>query len=201
MGTVNVLWFKKQLSEIGISQRQLAKKLELDPASITLFFQGKRKLKSSEAAFLANLFGVEVSEVLEQAGIVVSTPPNALKIPLVGSVGEELVITWNTAKNPPTVKISGFDGVGLKALRFETAGTAFDGLDGALAVFKKNTGGIDSEALGRLAIVTLKDGRSLIRVLRRGYMAGRFNLATISGDSRETGVEIVAANPILGLKL
>src|SRR5690606_15075873 len=47
--TVNRRWFVDLLHDRGISQRQLAFKIGLDPAAVSLMFSGKRGMRPEEA--------------------------------------------------------------------------------------------------------------------------------------------------------
>lgn len=67
----NARWFQNLLADKRLSQRQLAKRMGLDPAAVSLMIHGKRKMSAVEASELARQLGVTVDEVLLHAG---STP-------------------------------------------------------------------------------------------------------------------------------
>lgn len=65
---VDQRWFQNQLQDKHISQRKLAKMLDLDPSAVSLMFKGRRKMTAAEAAELARLLNVSVDEILTRAG-------------------------------------------------------------------------------------------------------------------------------------
>ena len=75
---VDTRWFQNLLADKRLSQRQLAKRLGLDPAAVSLMLRGKRKMSVTEASELARFLGVEMDEVLLHAG---STPTVPVKAP------------------------------------------------------------------------------------------------------------------------
>lgn len=66
---VDTRWFQNQLADRHISQRKLAKLLDLDPAAVSLMFRGRRKMSAAEAAEVSRVLNVDVDEVLRRAGI------------------------------------------------------------------------------------------------------------------------------------
>lgn len=65
---VDTRWFQNKLHDKHISQRSLARMLELDPAAVSLMLRGRRKMTAKEAAEIARLLGVGVDEVLTRSG-------------------------------------------------------------------------------------------------------------------------------------
>jgi transcriptional regulator with XRE-family HTH domain len=65
---VDTRWFHNKLQDKQMSQRGLAKLLDLDPAAVSLMLKGRRKMSAAEAAEIANLLGVSVDEVLTRSG-------------------------------------------------------------------------------------------------------------------------------------
>ncbi len=65
---IDTRWFQDRLADKQLSQRQLAARLRLDPAAVSLMLRGRRKMSVAEAAEIANYIGVEVDEVLRHAG-------------------------------------------------------------------------------------------------------------------------------------
>lgn len=62
-------WFRQKLAERKLSQRQLAKLIDVDPGALSLILRGTRRLTPTVAHQLANHINVSVTEVLRQAGI------------------------------------------------------------------------------------------------------------------------------------
>ena len=68
-GIVNTEFFRTKLAEREMSMRTLAKKLDLDPASVSLMLRGKRRITTAEANHMAVILGISVTEILRQAGV------------------------------------------------------------------------------------------------------------------------------------
>lgn len=73
---INTKWFKERLSERGVSQRKLAKMMDLDASAVTHMFHGRRNMRLEEAQHLADIMRVPVEEVLRHAGLRISGEPD-----------------------------------------------------------------------------------------------------------------------------
>lgn len=216
MGNVNKRWFQNAFLSRGITQRRVAKHLHLDPSAISLMLRGKRALKLDEAAELARLLSIPVEDVMTNAGINTRTVESKDFLEVRGWVDEAWELHLGTPKGPrkaPPVA-GGSDGSkkgggGIAVARFQTAGTSLDGLDGSLLYFPTPREGIVSaDAMGRLSVVQLRDGRGksgkgrlLVRILKRGYQQGHFNLHAMDGRIMEDDVMVEAAVPVLWHRL
>lgn len=69
MKHIDTQWFRGVLADRQISQRQLAFKMEMDPASMSLMFRGKRRMKFEDAEKLSKFLRVRVDEILYHAGV------------------------------------------------------------------------------------------------------------------------------------
>lgn len=69
MKPIDTQWFKGMLADRKISQRQLAFKMGMDPASMSLMLRGKRQLRLSEAEQMAQIVDLRVDEILYRAGV------------------------------------------------------------------------------------------------------------------------------------
>lgn len=211
---VNSLWFKNKLMSQGLSQRSLSKKLGVDPSAFTLFLQGKRRLQLEEASGLARILAVTLDEVLIHAGMDLagsSGESNAAlnsrglvkSVPIVGLVGEGLGVRLGPVKKPNTAVFSlGVKDSGIEALRYETTGTGLDGMDGALVFFHK-AHTVDLSGIGRLCLVKEagKKGKWLLRVVKRGYESGAFNLFGLSGELMEENALVEMMTPVIWMKM
>ena len=65
---MNKLYFVERLRDLSISQRQLEKRLDLDPASVSYLLSGKRQLKAVEVKPLADILQVSPTDVLDNLG-------------------------------------------------------------------------------------------------------------------------------------
>lgn len=68
---IDTRWFKGLLSDKRLSQRQLAKRMDMDPAAMSLMLRGLRKMSAAEAAEIARQLGVGVDDVMLHAGATV----------------------------------------------------------------------------------------------------------------------------------
>ena len=69
MKPIDTQWFKGLLADRQISQRQLAFKMGMDPASMSLMLRGRRKMNLHDAELMARQLNVRVDEVLFHAGV------------------------------------------------------------------------------------------------------------------------------------
>lgn len=196
---VDKKWFRDQLEAKELSQRQLAKKLGIEPSAITLFLAGRRGLKNDEAVAISKILGVRLDDVLAAAGVAV---PESVRI--VGAVDGDFKIAWGAPKSgPKAADWPGGGGQAVEALRIESVGSKAEGLDGGLIYFAAGAG-VDANSLGRLAVVTTKGGKnavSAVRTVKRGYSAGRFNLFSMNGELRESDVELDSARLVVWMRL
>lgn len=63
---INTIWFKTQLWNKKITQKKLAKLLDIDPAAISCLLNGKRKMSVQEAKKIALILHCNVIDVINQ---------------------------------------------------------------------------------------------------------------------------------------
>jgi plasmid maintenance system antidote protein VapI len=73
-GFVDHDWFVATLEARKVSQRQLAAKLDVDPASVHRLLTRKRPLRLDEAVAISRILYLPVMEILSHAGIDVAPP-------------------------------------------------------------------------------------------------------------------------------
>ena len=66
---IDTRWFQTRLADKHVSQRELARRLGLDPAAVSLMLHGRRKFTAKEAVEIARVLGVELEAVVTKAGI------------------------------------------------------------------------------------------------------------------------------------
>lgn len=185
-------WFRNKLSDAQLSQRKLALALGLDAAAISLMLRGRREMRLNEAADIARLLGVAASEVLEAAGVRVSTGGHA--IPLTGYVdgtGEILRADKGTVQHP-----GGNLPEAAEAVECCTAGSPLAHMDGwILFTSARPAPTISPEAVGRLAYCQLRNGVLYLGVPKRSQTRGRWDISGPASDVR--GVELDWASPVL----
>lgn len=186
----NTKWFRDRLAEREMSLRQLARKIDLDPSALSLTLRGKRKMTLEEANQIAGLLGVQVTEILRQAGVPVSEDVKGVR--MIGTVDAKSAIkalpdSQKRIHAPADVPLDGF------ALQIRAANTFHDGW----VVFCSGDKMSPDMALDRLAVIYMADGKRLVGTLRRGYEEGAYNVlplldATGGGVLENQAVEAAA---------
>lgn len=167
---VNQEWFKEKLRHVKISQRQLAKKMGLDPASVSYMLSGKRSMSMNEAQSLAGHLLVPVTEVMRQAGIDVLD--DVRKVPIAGYIGKEGSVTLLPNGTHDTVVAPADCPANTFALQMRVVNSYRDGwLYFVTGVQQPPQGQLD-----KMCVVALKDGGLIITVIKRGYKRELYNL-------------------------
>jgi len=195
MSTFNKNWFIDKLKAIKLSQRKLAEKMNLDPAAVSYMFNGKRDMSMDEAKSIASIFGMPVTEVMRQAGIDVLD--DIRRIPINGYISNDHNVTilprgtHDMVDAPHDMPNKSF------ALQYRDASGPVDGW------LTYISGEMDSpdNLLDDACMITLKDGRIVNGIIRRGYKKGLFNilLARFQNNVIENQ-DIAYANKILWIQ-
>jgi hypothetical protein len=190
---IDTSWFKGRLADQKLSQRGLARQLGLDPAAVSLTLRGKREMKIAEAAAIARLLGVPADEVMEHAGVRISSKHTL--VPICSTMDATLEVlpepTGMTVPHP-----GGDLPNDLTAIQCRTAGTDIDHMDGwVLFTSSRMDGNVQAEAVGRLSVIRLKNGVITVAKLARGLNRNRWNLISPVGTMRD--VEVEWAKPVL----
>lgn len=208
----NLKWLKTQLFMNGVTQREVAKALDLHPTAINHVLTGHRKLKESEMRVVSRLLGMEFQEFLDGLNRSADAPLEGFGL---SNPGETLEITgWidgylnvhNGLPQAGKAFAEPFTGAvkAASVLRAQTAGSQFDGIDGALVYFYPSDR-VEADVVGRMAIVSYRglDGvlKSALRVVKRGYSQGKYNLVLLNGVMAESDCQLIAAAPVLWMKL
>ena len=61
--------------------------------------------------------------------------------------------------------------------------------------------GVDANAVGHICVVRVRGGEALLRVVKRGYQTGRFNLSMLNGIGGEEDAELDSASPVVWLRM
>jgi transcriptional regulator with XRE-family HTH domain len=195
---INTAWFKDRLADKKISQRKLARLLDLDPAGVSYMLRGLRAMKLEEAAAIATLLGQPLDEVLRHAGV---PPPKEGKymirvgghidatgvVHIGSSKGERLIVA------PPGLPEDAI------ALRFQTSVSAAMMMNGWV-VYSASPGARKGEA-GSLCVAQIIRGPMVLGLLERGYGAGLWNvLPWVPGGVALEGVMLEHCAPVLWIK-
>lgn len=193
---IDTAWFRDRIIVRHLSQRKLAKALGLDPAAMSLMLRGKRHILPTEAEKLAIELGVPLDEVLEHIGI--NTDAGAENTaPIVGISNDAGEVRLGRVEGPRRVPSPVGMPSGGSVLRVQGEGF----VDGWLAFYVPSST-IDPAAIGRLAVVQIAGANEwYLRVLRRGYTKGTYNLQDVLGKGIAVeGVKVASAAPVLWLK-
>ena len=192
---VDTRWFRDRLADQRMSQRALARNLGLDAAAVSLMLRGKRQMKISEAAAIAQLLGVPADDVMAHAGVRIAS--RNTMVPVSGWMDgtAEVHVDMKSGQAVPHPGGDLPDEAGAAVCR--TAGTDLEHMDGWLLFTNRMdpAGGIAPEAVGRLAFVRIRDGVIYVAKLMHGTRRGRWTLQSPVGTMPD--VEVEWARPIL----
>jgi transcriptional regulator with XRE-family HTH domain len=198
---VNTRWFKERFEQIGADQIKIAKILGIERASLSRSIHGKRKFTSDELSALANHLGVSIEDVMRNAGTKTPETETPKNLRIEGWIDGDLILRKGKPRGPQTAPHPMPKERDLKAARIQSAGSRFEGFDGALVYYRESSR-FDPECMGRLCLVQISgDPDWKLRVLRRGYQAGSFNLAALNGELLEEGVAVAATGEVLWMRL
>lgn len=191
--SIDTKWFSQQLAERGLSQRELARKLGLDQSAISLTFRGKRQMKFAEAADIARLLGLPVSDVLKNAGVPLDEGKQT--VPLMGYMDGQGEVHCLHVENAERIVSPVPMPDGSAAIQCRTSGTPLEYMDGWM-IFKERP--TTQPPLDQFCIVKIKGSIRTLGTLRRGYKKGRWN---ISGPAiNVTDADLEWASPIVTIK-
>lgn len=177
MRKINQDWFKERLVELKLSQRQLAKRMKIDPASMSNMLAGKRSMTMDEARKIAAHFLLPVTEVMRQAGIDVHD--DVRKVPIAGYVSSGGLVTLLPTGTHDEVVAPADVPAGGYAVQVRIVNNVRDGW----LYFVSGQHVEPSEAMDKLCLVALKDGTLLHAMIKRGYKKGAFNLLLTGEES------------------
>lgn len=170
MGEINQGWFKDKLRAVKLSQRQLAKKMGLDPASVSYMLSGKRRMTMDEARQIASHLLIGVTEVMRQAGIDVLDDVH--KVPVAGYVSAGAVVSLLPKGTHDVVTCPADVPSGSFAIQTRIVSSPSDGWLSFVSGMQEKP----EDCAGKLTVLALKDGRMLQAIIKRGYKQGYYNL-------------------------
>ena len=177
MPEINKDYFTERLRAIKLSQRQLAKKIDIDPAAMSYMLSGKRRMTMPEAKAIADVLMVPVTEVMRQAGIEVLD--DVKKVPIAGFIGTGATVTLLPKGTHDMVMAPGDVPHGTFALQIRNPGSAYDGW----IAFVSGQQQPATDLLDRYAILATSDGQMLSAMIRRGYKQKLHNLMLLPDGS------------------
>lgn len=193
--TVDREWFRDRLANIKMSQRKLAAHLDLDPAAVSLMLRGDRKITSSEAQRIADLFTVPVTEILRRAGIDVRD--DVRKVPLAGYVSPEATLELFDKSEREYIEAPADVPGGSYAAQVRDTASPHDGWVMIISGDK-----VEPERLmDRASACCIGDDTVVTGIIKKGYKRGTFNLViTATKPQIMENAKIEWASPILWIK-
>jgi len=197
MQPINQQWFQEKLRERKISQRGLAKRMELDPSSISNMFAGKRRMTPEEAKQIASYLLVPVTEVLRQAGVDVQD--DVRKIPIAGYITGLSVAIALAPESEDYMPAPADVSTDAYALQARTQMTGASYADGWLFVVSGQRHD-PAEMYSKLCISASKAGDLYLGIVTRGYKNGHHNVSLLLAAQAIDNRDIIWSSPILWIK-
>jgi DNA-binding XRE family transcriptional regulator len=188
---LNRAWFQERLKTLGISQRQLAKRIGLDPAAVSYMLAGKRTMSMDEAKAIADIFLLPVTEVMRQAGIDVLD--DIRKIPIAGYCTSDCSITMMPKGTHDMIVAPADVPSGSFAIQHRSVNSIFDGWISFISGAHEKP----DDCIGKLTLLALKDGRLLRGVIKRGYKQTLYNLVLVPDGTVLENQEVAWAARVL----
>lgn len=199
----NYKWFDARIRDKKLSQRALAKLLNMDPSSLSLLLHGKRRMRVEQAAEIARLLGVPVADVMRHGGAKISKSGGSdgpASVPVVGWIDGENRAKLDWTRTDHRIEVEGGYPPTAVALQFRTAQTRLDLHDGWIAITLPPREPDPETMLDRHCVVGIAaTGEALIRTVRRGYTPGRYTLLDIFAEPVHDA-ELAWFSPILAIK-
>lgn len=185
-------WVQAQLLQRGISQRRLAALLGVDPPTITLTLDGKRRLTLLELKQLSEILMVSVDEILRHWGFS-DQHVGRIKVPVIGYVNDDCSVAYavepySKVEAPPEIPRDG------RAVQIRSPRATSSIWDGMLC-YTPNGVFSPAESIGHLALVQTKDDLAFFGLVSRGYEDGKFNLTHPATDTLRDNLVLVNAVP------
>jgi len=192
---MNTRWFRDRLRGIELSQRGLAKLLDVDAAAVSYMLRGKRKMSMGEANRIAQILGVPASEVMRQAGIKVDD--GVKRVPVSGVCAADGAITMLAARTHEKIIAPADVPADSYAVQVRSPGHTKDGWVFFVAAEQHDP----REQIDSMCLCALQDGTQVLAYVRRGYRKDAFNL-TLSTDSGKLlqDQQVSWASPVLWIK-
>lgn len=195
-------WFRLRLADKKLSQRQFAKLIDIDPASLHYAIKGTREWKHDELVAFSATVGVSYEETLLHAGLEIPSGGVKGTAPVVGSVDAAGVVSLGPVGAPRRVPLPPEAPESTVAVRYKVAVSAAEAQDGWLLYYVDGLKRVPAEATGRLCVAWLANrGPTMVSILRRGYVRGTFNLQPwTAGAAVMENAQLERASPVLWVR-
>ena len=191
---MNTQWFKDKLRDKKISQRGLAKILDIDPAAASLMLRKKRKMTAQEGHTISQVLGLPISEIFRQAGIEVVD--DVSRVPITSYMDEDGKVSAMAARTHDSVVGPADCPQGTYAIQVRSPATPKDGWLLFVNPCEKPAG----EMIDKMCSSATSDGRQLVGVVRRGYRQDTHNLILWPSNNVASDVSLVWSSAILWIK-
>lgn len=191
---MDTLWFRDKLKDKKLSQRGLAKLIELDPAAISLMLRGQRKMTPHEAHQISVILGVPILEVMRHAGIDVTE--DVRKAPIAAHMDSNgLVMAMPNGTHDMSAS-PGDCPIGTYAVQVRAHNSVKDGW----LLFITPAQGNAIDHIDQLCTCATKAGQQLIGVVRRGYRRDTQNLILWPSNETMFDADLAWVSPVLWIK-
>jgi hypothetical protein len=187
-------WFRDRLKDKKISQRGLAKMLNIDPAAASLMLRDKRKMTSHEAHQIAQILGLPLNEIMRNAGIEVID--DVRRVPITSFMDENGNVSLMPARTHDTVIGPADCPIGTYAIQVRSPATIKDGW----LVFVNPTQSAPSEHIDKLCSTATAEGKQLVGVVRRGYRRDTHNVILWPSMVSVADVTLAWSSTVLWIK-
>lgn len=167
---MNTQWFKERLLDKHLSQRKLAKMLDIDPAAASLMLRGKRRMTPHEAHQISVILGTPLNEVMRQAGIEVTE--DVRRCPIAAYVSGDGVVTTMPPRTHESIMGPADCPLGTYAVQVRSHSSVKDGW----LLFISPAQMPATSNVDQLCLAACVDGKQLLAVVRRGYRRDTQNL-------------------------
>jgi transcriptional regulator with XRE-family HTH domain len=167
---MNTQWFRERLQDKKLSQRGLAKMLDIDPAAASLMLRGKRRMTPHEAHQISVILGTPLNEVMRFAGIDVTEDIH--NCPVIAHVNEHGAVTLMPPGTHDLAKGPADCPVGTYAVQVRSHASIKD----RWMLFVTPAQRSAEKNLDLLCLVATTDGKQVLAVVRRGYRRDTCNL-------------------------
>jgi transcriptional regulator with XRE-family HTH domain len=192
---INTKWFLDRLADKDMSARRLALLIGMNPSAMSRTLNGGRKMQMDEAADIARVLGRPFDEVVMHAGI---AAPREIRsaVRLNGMASAEGFIGHVGKTAPRTVERPGGTPEDIRGVMIRAPGTVFEGW----VAYYVPTARLEPDAVGRLSVVQMADGKKCLRVLVKGFERGKWTLVPLSAGAPLTDVDVEWAAPVLWIR-
>lgn len=191
---MNTLWFRNQLKDRHLSQRGLAKLLDVDSAAVSLMLRGRRRMTMGEAHRISNILALPVTEIMREAGIKVSD--DVKRVPVAAFCDSHSIVqslaqgTHDTVIGPPDVPADSY------AVQVRASGSPQDGW----LMYVSSAQQTPAERIDTLCVCALADGSQVLAYVRRGYRRSAYNLIMLTDGRMVQDCAVTWASPVLWIR-